>query len=248
MRVMIESAADLPGRPLSPGEVFTFRCHPALECFNTCCRDKRLPVLPYDAMRLRRSLGIGSAELLERHVVLETDPVSGWPALRLGLADDGRCPFVGPDGCTVYEDRPTCCRIYPLARAVRPAPGGDGFEEVFLAGHTPACLGWDEPNELTVEAWVEQQGLAPYREANNRLPGLLLHRRRARPMRLDERQIHGFLLGLYNLDMLRELAARPEFGQRFGLAPAEVQAALEADEALLDLGLGWLITQFFGAG
>ncbi len=242
---MIESPHNLPGRPLARDEVFNFSCHPAVACFNTCCRDKRLPLLPYDALRLRRALDIDSATLLERHVLLEQDPTSGWPALRLNLRQDGRCPFVGPDGCTVYDHRPTCCRVYPLARAVRPAPGG-GFEEVFLAGETPGCLGWDEPTPMTVERWIEQQGLAPYQRANNRMPELLLHPRRRRPMELDQRQTHGFLLGLYNLDPFRQLVGQPGFAERFQLSPRALEQPLASDEQLLSFGLDWLISQFFG--
>ena len=236
---------------MAPGERFTFRCHADLACFNSCCQDKRLPLSPYDALRLRRELGLGSAELLERYAVLELDPTSGWPALRLSLREDGRCPFVGPDGCTVYGHRPTCCRVYPLARAVRPRPGAGGapgFEELFMAGDTPGCLGWQEERELTVDKWVEDQGLRPYQQANNLLPRLLLHPRRRRPMDLDPRQTHGYLLALYNLDLFHQLVAREDFGPRFGVSAAEVQAALADEEALLALGIGWLVEQFFGRG
>lgn len=243
---MIEDAATLTGRTLAPGEPFTFRCHPDLACFNSCCRDKRLPLLPYDALRLRRALGLGSAALLEDHVVLEVDPTSGWPALRLDLRPDGRCPFIGPDGCQVYEHRPTCCRVYPLARAVRPGVGAHALEEVFIAGHTPGCLGWNEPRQLTAETWVEDQGLAPYRQANNLLPRLLLHPRRRRPMELDPRQTHGYLLALYNLDIFGQVVAGADFGSRFGFPPDLVQAALDDQEALLALGIRWLEEQFFG--
>ncbi|HET6921894.1 MAG TPA: YkgJ family cysteine cluster protein, partial [Anaeromyxobacteraceae bacterium] len=116
---MIEAASDLAGRQLAPGEPFPFRCHPGLACFNSCCRDKRLMLLPYDVLRLARGLRVATGEFLAEHVELETDPGSGWPALRIRLAADGRCPFVGEAGCSVYRDRPTCCRIYPLARGVR---------------------------------------------------------------------------------------------------------------------------------
>lgn len=246
---MIEDASTISGRALRIGETFTFRCHPALACFNSCCRDKRLPLLPYDALRLRGALGLGSAELLERHVLLEVDPTSGWPALRLDLRPDGTCPFVGPQGCEVYEHRPTCCRVYPLARAVRPRPGAgpEAFEEVFIAGDTPGCLGWEEPRTLTTETWVADQGLAPYQAANNLLPRLLLHPRRRRPMVLDSRQTHGYLLALYNLDIFHEAVAGEDFGPRFGIPADDVSRALEDPEALLALGIRWLVEQFFGA-
>ena len=95
--------------------------------------------------------------LLERHVELEIDPDSGWPVLRVRLRDDGRCPFVETTGCGVYEHRPTCCRTYPLIRAVREGGRASAIEEVFLREATTSCLGWAEPRSLTVSEWVEER-------------------------------------------------------------------------------------------
>ena len=39
--------------------------------------------------------------------------VKGEGEMRLSNVD-GRCYFLGEVGCTVYEDRPTGCRFYPL--------------------------------------------------------------------------------------------------------------------------------------
>lgn len=123
---MIEEEGGLAGRRLAPGKRLRFACGPGLACFNACCRDKRLPLLPYDLLRLRRGLGLPSDRVLAEHAELETDPVSGWPALRIRLGEGGACPFVSAQGCTIYAHRPTCCRIYPLARAPGPGPGQRG--------------------------------------------------------------------------------------------------------------------------
>jgi Fe-S-cluster containining protein len=239
---MIERGEELRGRRLAQGEIFRFRCRPGLSCFNSCCRDKRLGLYPYDLLRLRRALSLTAAEVLERHVELELDPESGWPAPRLRLLEDGRCPFVTPQGCGVYPHRPTCCRIFPLTRAV--ARGGG--EELYLAEEHPGCLGWREPHELTVQGWIEEQGLAAYQRANNRASAFFLHPRRRRPMALSERQLHGVLMALYNLEVFAELVARADFAPRFGLPRERTELALASDEALLELGLDWLTSQFFG--
>lgn len=244
---MIETEAELEGRPLASGERIAFRCHAGLACFNTCCRDKRLPLLPYDVLRLRRALGLPSQELLARHAVLELDPASGWPVLRIGLEADGRCPFVGEAGCTVYADRPTCCRIYPLSRAARlGAAPGDPPSERFHALEPPGCLGWGEPRELTLDALLEEQGLPPYHAANNRLLRLLLHPARPRPLDLDDRKLHAVILALYNLDLWREAIAAPGIAARFGLPDARLEAARASDESLLELGQDWLAAELFG--
>jgi hypothetical protein len=242
---MIETEAELPGRRLSPGEVLPFRCHSGLACFNSCCRDKRLTLLPYDVLRLSRGLGCRSGEFLAERAELEIEAGSGWPTLRLKLASDGRCPFVGEAGCGVYRDRPTCCRIHPLARAVRLDAGG--VAETFVVAETGArCLGFGAPGAATVEAWIGSQGLDEYRAANDRIAKLFLHPSRPRPLSLSSAEVHAVVMALYNVDVFRELVARPGFAARSGLDGASVARALASDRALLELGQDWLAARFFG--
>ena len=243
---MIETEAQLAGRRLAPGESFHFACHPGLACFNTCCADKRLQLLPYDLLRLRRGLGLDSAAILERFVELDLDPVSGWPALRIRLDSEGRCPFVGPQGCGVYTHRPAACRVYPLARAVQPPAQGRPVREVFLAQRADGCLGWGQPDCLDVAAWVADQGLGPYQEANDALLGLFFHPRRRGRLELSPAQVHGVILALYNLDVFHRMAERPELARAHGLPEARLAGALASDEALLELGRDWLLHRLFG--
>lgn len=243
---VIETEGELSGRRLGADEVLRFRCHPGLACFNSCCRDKRLTLLPYDVLRLSRALGCPSGEFLAGHAVLEIEAGSGWPALRLALAADGRCPFVAEAGCRVYRDRPTCCRIYPLARAV--GLGGDGEPtEVFVVAETGgSCLGFEAPGGQTVAAWTRDQGLDEYRAANDRVAKLFLHPRRPRPLSLTEAEVHAVVMALYNPDVFRVFVARRGFAERSGLPGASVARALASDEALLELGQDWLAARLFG--
>jgi Fe-S-cluster containining protein len=243
---VIETQGELPGRRLGADEVLRFRCHPALACFNSCCRDKRLMLLPYDVLRLRRALGCGSAGFLVEHAELEVEAGSGWPTLRLKLAADGRCPFVGEAGCRVYGDRPTCCRIYPLARVVGLDGRGEAADFFVVAGTGERCLGFDAPGSQTVAAWTRGQGLDEYRAANDRVARLFLHPRRPRPLSLAEAEVHAVVMALYNLDVFREFAARPGFADGCGLPGATVARALASDEALLELGQDWLAARLFG--
>jgi Fe-S-cluster containining protein len=242
---VIEAGSDLSGRALSPGDAFPFRCHAGLACFNTCCRDKRLMLLPYDVLRLARGLRIGTDELLAAHADLELDPGSGWPALRIRLAADGRCPFVGEAGCTVYRDRPTCCRIFPLARAVR-LDGGEP-REILLAGDDGGrCGGFDAAAGGTVAEWIRGQGLDAHRAANDRVARLFLDPRRPRPLALDPADVHATVMALYNLDVFRRFVAAPGFAARHGLPEDRVRGALASAEALLELGQDWLAARLFG--
>jgi hypothetical protein len=234
------------GQKLDPGAAFRFACHPGLACFNSCCTGKRLPVLPYDLLRLRLALGMTSQDILASYIELEEDPVSGWPTLRLKLTDQDRCPFVGDQGCGVYAHRPAACRLYPLSRAVSPAQGRRPAHEVFLRLTTSGCLGWEQPREMTVPQWLLDQDLAPYNQANDRLLPLLLHPARQGRVSLDQRQTHGVILALYNLDVFRPMLAQPGLAARWGLDTEQARAAQGDDLALLGLGQTWLTRQLFG--
>ena len=242
---MIESEGELSGRRLSPGEVLPFRCHPGLACFNSCCRNKRLSLLPYDVLRLSRGLGCRSDEFLANHAELEIEASSGWRTLRIKLAADGRCPFVRDAGCGVYSHRPTCCRIYPLARAVR-LDEGEPREIFVVATESARCLGFGAPEGLTVLDWTRDQCLDAFRAANNRVARLFLHPRRPRPLSLSTAAVHTVIMALYNLDVFRQYMAQPDFPARFSLDSATVARALASDEALLELGQDWLTAQLFG--
>ncbi len=242
---MIETEKDIGGHPLAQGEKFRFACHPGLACFNTCCRDKRLPLWPYDVLRLRLGLGLDSVQVLERYAELEFDPRSGWPSLRLRLDQQGRCPLLTPQGCGVYPHRPAACRIYPLAWLARPAAEGRPPRELFVRQETKGCLGWSEDREHTPASWVEDQGLGPYLEANAALLGLFFHPRRRGRLKLNQAQTHAVIAALYNLDVFRQAVAKPGFAQGAGVAPERVERALASDEELLGLGRDWLAGRLF---
>lgn len=242
---MIETQADIGGQPLDLDQRFCFSCHPGLACFNSCCRNKRLPLWPYDVLRLRRGLKMDSTQVLERFAELEFDPRSGWPSLRLRLDQEGRCPLLTPEGCGVYPHRPAACRIYPLAWAAKPAAEGKPPQELFVRQETKGCLGWEEDKEHTPAAWVDDQELEPYLEANAALLGLFFHPKRQGRLKLSQSQIHAVIAALYNLDVLRQAVAQPGFAQKSGIKQGRVNQALESDEELLNLGRDWLADRLF---
>lgn len=242
---MIETQADIGGQCLAQEENFCFACHPGLGCFNSCCRNKRLPLWPYDVLRLRRGLEMDSTQVLERYAELEFDPRSGWPSLRLRLDDEGRCPLLTPQGCGAYPHRPAACRIYPLAWAAKPAAEGKPPEELFVRQETKGCLGWEESKEHTPAAWVADQELEPYLEANATLLGLFFHPKRQGRLKLNQQQTHAVIAALYNLDVFRQIAGQPGFAASAGLEQDRLEKALEHDEALLELGRDWLAARLF---
>lgn len=153
--------------PLGNSE-FQFSCHPGVDCFTVCCRNVDMILYPYDIIRLKQALGIDSEEFLRAYTVLEKGDNPYFPTVKLRLTedDDKACPFLKSTGCSVYNDRPSACRTYPLERAVdRSRVGSINAEYYFLTKH-PYCHGHNEDNSQTVNRWIRNQKLIDYNTMN----------------------------------------------------------------------------------
>ncbi|WP_245662097.1 YkgJ family cysteine cluster protein [Sphingomonas pruni] len=91
--------------PMTAASRFSYRC---TRC-NSCCVDKRIQVNPYEIARLARNRGVSTAEARETFITADS-------ALR--QQEDGRCVFLGDQGCSVHADRPLVCRLFPLGRVI----------------------------------------------------------------------------------------------------------------------------------
>ena len=78
----------------------------------------------------------------------------------LGQREDGACVFLGPEGCTVHDDRPEVCRLYPLGR-FREADGTEGFVRLERHPESVGQLG----NSGTIADYLEAQGAACFIKA-----------------------------------------------------------------------------------
>jgi Fe-S-cluster containining protein len=235
---------EMPARESHLGlrDSFIFRCHVALSCFNTCCRNKLLPLTPYDALRLKGALGLHSDKFLQRYTGYSVDPGSGFPVVHLSMQKSDRrdCPFVTEKGCAVYADRPTACRLYPLARFSRPRDDTTGSEAFYTLLDTPGCLGRREKSDLNVQSWIEDQALAPYLESNDRFMAIVFHPGRDRNGELDQGQLQKVMVACYNLDIFREFVFSTPFLDIFQVDPETREKVKEDDVVLLKLGIAYL--------
>jgi len=228
------------------GDRFTFSCHRNIACFNRCCAALQLVLTPYDILRLRKRLGISSGEFLEAHTHTRFDRHPRFPMVLLKMADSQACPFVSPEGCTVYEDRPGACRIYPLARAARKDDHEEQAKEKFFLVREDHCLGFGEARTWTVESWMSDQGLDEYNRMNDRWLEIL-----SLPKSLGEkadipRKLQMFFMVSYNPDAFRAFLFESRFFQRFRI-PDELRGRLEKDDmTLMTFGFDWLKFSLFG--
>ncbi|MFO7783678.1 MAG: YkgJ family cysteine cluster protein [Thermodesulfobacteriota bacterium] len=237
-------AQHVPGNEtkLGPGETFSFSCHSDLACFNACCRNKYLPLTPYDVLRLKQGLRLSSDEFIARHTLYWMDPETGFPLIRLRMGEppDGACPFVSLEGCRVYHDRPTACRLYPLGRAVRRSENNPDSDPFFFLMETPGCLGRHEGRVWSVKAWEDNQGLNPYERMNDRMLDVVFHAGRRAGRTLSEEQVRKVIVACYNLDVFREVVFSTRFIDAVQLDEAARDRAAADDTALLGLGMAYL--------
>lgn len=232
--------------PLSTGR-FQFACHPGVSCFTNCCADLNLTLAPYDVLRLKNALSLPSGDFLERYTTDDVRQNSGLPVVVLRMGDDPkrRCPFLAPQGCLVYADRPGACRLYPMGRAARFV--GRTLQEEFFLVRESHCLGFGEAREWTVEQWLADQGLKAYDEMNALWMRLNRNARRGErlpPVTGDKLKM--YFMACYNLDQFRRFVFESRFLQMFRI-DAGTTARIGTDQTeLLKLAFVWLEFSLFG--
>ena len=244
---MLLESVPPPEKRLQLSDSFTFSCHKNLACFNACCRKKHLPLTPFDVLRLKGSLNLHSDSFLTGYTVYQLDQESGFPiiTLKMGKDTESRCPFVADEGCRVYHDRPTACRLYPLARVAGRSGTQEGWEGFFFIMDTPGCLGKKEKKIWTVKEWLGDQGLLPYIKMNDSMLNIMFHRKRDRKKPLDERQLQKVMVACYNLDVFREFVFETRFLEVYEVDEKTCLKIKDDDVALLHLGFAYLRETLF---
>lgn len=229
--------------PLGDGD-FQFSCHSGVECFTLCCRNVDLILYPYDIIRLKNCLDIDSEEFLRRHTVLQRGDNPFFPTVKLKLIEDEAkaCPFLRTTGCTVYHDRPSACRTYPLERAVdRTCTEGVPAEYYFLTDHA-YCLGHKEQLRFTAKEWIRNQKVSEYNVMNDfwaEIDTVFATNPWKGEGAAGEKQQLSFLV-CYNIDGFRRFAGLHKIVKQF-LLDKTVRRRIESDDAeLLKFGFEWL--------
>jgi Fe-S-cluster containining protein len=233
-------------KPAAPGEAimplhgrFNFLCGPGVGCFTRCCQDVTIVLTPYDILRLKNRLGITSEDFIDQYTLPLTKTESGLPVfiLKMGEGPDKRCPFVRSDkGCSVYDERPWACRMYPLDTR----DGEEGEEEYFVTADPKQCLGLLESHPLTSEEWERDQGLDVYRDVEELFNQITSAQRIWGDHKLDGQVQSMVLLACYNTEGFRRFVFGSKFLDLFDLSPEEIEVLKTDDLELLKLGFKWL--------
>lgn len=233
---------------LGRDDKFQFACHAGVSCFNECCGDVNIFLTPYDVLRLKNELGISSQDFLDKYTILPIDQNQKLPVVMLRMQDNEKktCHFVRKEGCSVYENRPWACRMYPLGMA---SPGENAAElndEFFFILRESVCQGFKEDKEWTVNEWINNQGIEKYNEFGDLYKDLYTHPYLEKAPALTPQKIDMFFLASYNLDKFRDFIFNSTFLQKFDIEPEHLEKLKTDDEELLKFGFNWLRFALFG--
>jgi Fe-S-cluster containining protein len=253
-------AKDLPfpESPVVPqmvdgAKTIQFQCRKGIACWNACCSNIDISLTPYDILRLKRRLGLASAQFLQQYAVpyeLEKDGIAG---IKLKpVAGGSACQFMKPEGCSVYEDRPTACRYYPVALLSMRKQDEYTDTHSYALVKEDHCLGHQEPRSLTIDEYRAEQGLQEYDEQGRGWRQLVLKKMSSGPTvgkpSVKSRQL--FFMTCYDIDTFRAFVESGPFNELYDVPPAERQAmmgdTLEAEQALLQFGYRFLRQVLFG--
>lgn len=229
-------------RKLEPDGEFRFGCHRGLPCYTDCCADVNILLTPMDVLGLSRRLGITTGEFIARHTLTPVTKDLHLPVLMLRMEEEpGRkCPFVDAQGCTVYEDRPWSCRMYPVGMGLPPARAGEEPEPVYVLFEDDFCKGRNEPGKWTVAQWRTDQNVTDREEIESGYRELISHPWFIGGRQLDAKRMELFHTACYDLDKFRDFVFGSSFLARFELEDALVAKLRTDDEALMRFAFRWL--------
>lgn len=218
---------------------FKFRCHKGISCFTKCCSNIDIMLTPYDIIVLKKRLGISSEEFLYNYTYVEADKKASYPFVFLKMKDDElrSCPFVTTEGCSIYDDRPANCRYYPIGQGTlkKNLDGNIIDEEFFFFVKEEHCKGFEEPDEWSIESWIEDQGVDRYDEMNREWKRIILSRSIPGQV-IDEKKQSMFYMACYDMDRFRRFIFESRFLERFDVEDTVVEKMREDDIELMKFG------------
>ncbi len=191
-------------KDLTLEDTFTFKCYKGIVCFNRCCYDVKLILSPYDLLRIKRALNLSTEAFIEKYGELYIGEVTQLPVISINMNPyDYSCPFLDKEeGCKIYPDRPSPCRIYPLARYFAENEKGEKIELYKIIRETH-CKGHYENYPIKVKDFLEEQGLIPYHYFNDLWGEVVIKRQKFSHTPLTGDLLETIYLLAYDLEGLR---------------------------------------------
>jgi len=201
-------------------------------------------------VRLKNSLEISSDRFLDLHVDVVLRPDSFFPVVLLKMKNDETktCPFLTPEGCSVYPDRPYSCRTFPLETGLVFHKDPKKAEWIHLFRPPEFCLGQYENRELTVDEWITDQDAADFNQMT-RLWSEVKALFQNNPWGAegpDGKKGKMAFMSLYNMDEFRKFIFQSSFLKRYKVKTLILKTLEKDDVELMKFGFSWVKLFLFG--
>ncbi len=245
-----KNPSNIMPEKLTLNSYLKFECHPGVPCFTACCHNINIILTPYDILVLSKKLDMEGHEFITQY----TEPVyldkTDMPGVKLKLVGDEKaCPFVTPDGCKVYNERPTACRYYPVGMADFHEAGEDGgkSEKFFFLVKEPHCKGFDEDKEWTIGEWRADQGVDKRDEMNKEWLRLIMRRKSFGPQAsMSEAAKRMFFMASTDIGSFRRFIFESSFLDTYEIDQETIDKIKEDDVELLLFSYKYLGNVLFG--
>ncbi len=249
MQKKLKQSVIVPAR-MTRKDKMTFKCYPGIGCFTKCCSGIRINLTPYDIYRLKKRLGLSYHDFLLQYTVPRSIDGTPLPITVLKMKEDPEksCPFVTPEGCTIYTDRPVTCRYSPIGMAVMKDYDKGSGEDFFIKIKEDHCLGHNEKKEWTIDEWRADQESDLYDEMNQDWMEVVLKAKTLGIVEFSQKSLDLFFMVSSNLDMFRDFVFNSDFLNSYEISAETVSRIKEDELELLKFSLRWLRFTMFGEG
>jgi len=188
---------------------------------------------------MRRGTGLSSEEFLEKYsVALLGDDGLPLVVFRMMENEKKTCPFVTPDGCRIYQDRPWSCRMYPVFPV-------SSEEKEFLIKEKISCLGFKENQQRTTRGWKKDQQIDVYDEMNEAYKEITHHDFFQKGNKLDRGRSKLLYTACYDLDAFKRFLFETRFFDVYDVEKEIIEKIENDEEELLRFGYRWVRFSLF---
>ncbi len=240
--------SDMVPQKLELGSELRFDCRPGISCWNACCKRADVTLTPYDVIRMKDRLGMGSSEFLKAHTVPYRMDQDGIPGIKLRTDDDGACLFVTDEGCSIYSDRPTACRYYPLGHMAMKMADAKTDEAYYFLVREEHCKGHEEDRVRTIKEYRKDLGIVDYDGYNREWLQIMLKKKSSGPSigQLPEATLQLFFMASFDMDRFRRFVMSDQFRATYDVDDSTYEVLEKEDIALMQFGVRFMKQAFFG--
>jgi len=143
---------------MTPESTFQFSC----EACGNCCRKRAEPILltGIDILNIARAKQITTRDVIEKYTTTYIGGSSKLPLAVLKEREyDGSCSFLRAGKCSIQNDKPIVCRMYPLGRYFDPR---DDSVNYFMIDGGAQCGNPDTAKTWTLKEWLDAFDIKKY--------------------------------------------------------------------------------------